>query len=34
VPFPNQGYYPSWMLQDIEAIVGKLNPWRKMTGGN
>jgi len=30
VPFSNQGYYPSWMLTDMELVVGKLSPWRKI----
>jgi hypothetical protein len=32
VPFPHQGYYPSWMLADIEQVVGKIDPWRKIRG--
>jgi hypothetical protein len=28
--FPRQGYCPSWMLSDLELIVGKLSPWRKL----
>jgi len=33
VPFPHQGYYPSWMLHDLEQIVGKLEAWGKLRGG-
>lgn len=32
VPFSNQGYYPNWMLHDLESVVGKLSPWGKVTG--
>lgn len=27
VPFSIQGHYPDWMLQDLEMVIGKLNPW-------
>lgn len=27
VPFPEQGYYPDWMLMDVERMVGRINAW-------
>lgn len=27
VPFSIQGHYPDWMLEDLEKVIGKLNPW-------
>lgn len=27
VPFSIQGFYPDWMLIDLEEKIGKLNPW-------
>lgn len=34
VPFPHQGYYPSWMLADIENVVGKISAWGKVGKGS
>ena len=27
VPDSVQGYYPDWLLRDLEEIVGRLEPW-------
>ena len=27
IPFSEQGFYPTWMLADLEEVVGKIDPW-------
>jgi hypothetical protein len=27
VPDAIQGFYPDWLLSDLEGVIGKLNPW-------
>lgn len=30
VPNSYDGYYPDWMLRDLEVIVGKIDAWSEI----
>lgn len=34
LPYSVQGFYPSWLLEDIEERIGKLNNWNWMKKKN
>ena len=29
VPDSIQGYYPDWLLRDLEQIIGHISPWKR-----
>jgi hypothetical protein len=29
VPDSLDGYYPDWMIEDVERVVGKIDAWSK-----